>query len=111
MSLELFDLEIWMNGIVQIFLLVILGLLVATTVFSYLLWQKGEEHMFYKFLGYLCGSIGCVGGVIASIQLIHGTEAVFVLGLFILMFALLAGAGIRIYRFIYDKWILKEEKA
>ena len=110
MSLELFDLEFFFEGGIQIALLVVLGLMVAITVFTALLWQKGEEKMFFKFLGYLFGSIASLAGFLASLQLIFGTEMAFTLCFFIFLVALLVGVGIRIYRLILDKWIVKEEK-
>lgn len=113
MSIEVLDIGIFLEGGLQLIVLIVLGLIAATTVFSFLLWQKGDESMLNRFIGYLCATIGLVGGFIAAMQFVgHGSEEVFLGGAFLFIFATLGALGFRLFFFIWDKWIQpKEAKA
>jgi len=108
--MELFDITGFLNGGIQTIIAITLGLLIATTIFTFLLWKNGEADQFYKLLGYLCGLIATVGGFIASIQFITGSSSVFIIWTTIAIFALIGGAGLRLFILIKDKWFAKEEK-
>ncbi len=111
MSLELFDLEWYIEGGVFVFALIALGLMVASTVFVFLLWRKGEEDLLFKFIGYILASVALVGGTIAAAQLLGGEEETFLVGSFIFIFCLLGAVGLRLFMVIWNKWISKEAKS
>ena len=112
MSMELLDLDWFISdGGLAVISGIALGLLAATTVFCFLLWQKGDDDMMNKFIGYLCATIALVGGLIASIQLAHpdGTMDAFLAGSYIFLLATLGGVGFRLFLVIRNKWFTEEK--
>ena len=112
MSMELLDLDWFIgDGGLVVISVIALGLLAATTVFCFLLWQKGDDDMMNKFIGYLCATIALVGGLIASIQLTasSGTMEAFMAGSYIFLLATLGGVGFRLFLVIRNKWFTEDK--
>ena len=100
------------GGLVYLALIAV-GLFAVQTVFSFLLWRKGDKKYFFNFIVYaiaaatiMIGIIAYVGGLMDNIiseETFTGIAAFFIVA------ACIAG-GIQIFFFIRDTWLKKEAK-
>ena len=108
------ELLIWLleYGGLAIVALIAAGLFVVQTVFTFLLWRKGDEKYFIKFIVYAIAAAAILIGTI-GLMLFYDVitdEAFLAFEVIFIVMACVAG-GIQIFFYIRDNWLKKEAKA
>jgi hypothetical protein len=108
------ELLIWLidYGGIAIISLIAAGLFVVQAVFTFLLWRKGDEKYFFKFIVYAIAAAAIfivTFGYMLMFDVISDEAFLACEVIFILM-AGVAG-GIQIFFYIRDNWLKKEAKA
>jgi hypothetical protein len=103
---------LFQDGGLVVFGLIAGGLFAVRSVFTFLLWRKGERELFIPFLSYVLVTAALIVASISFITLIFDESAatyIFMTVFFTLVSA--AAGGLQIYNFIKNKWFSKEGKA
>ncbi|HUX98274.1 MAG TPA: hypothetical protein VMV49_01855 [Candidatus Deferrimicrobium sp.] len=105
------DIEAFIDsGGLSIVLLIAGTLFAVQAVITFLLWRKGDESYFLKFISYAIAAGAILGiGIGISIALADGGGGLLS-GVFIFEILAAITIGIQIYIFIRDNWLSKENK-
>ncbi len=105
--------EFLFSGGLLMFGLIGVGCFAAQSVFTFLLWRKGDETYFLKFLSFCIATVGMLIGTIAWVIILSGggSEGFLLFSMAIFFLTAAVAAGIQIFVFIRDSWVRKEVKA
>jgi hypothetical protein len=106
MIMELLDIEDFLlgSGYLPILTLIAGCLFAVQAVFTCLMWRKGDETYFLKFISLTLAAVGLIlAGICYPLAFKVGGVAMDIGGVF-LAIAIIGGAGIQAWLFIRDTW-------
>ena len=112
MIMELLDIEDFLlgSGYLPILTLIAGCLFAVQAVFTCLMWRKGDETYFLKFISLTIAAVGLImAGILYPIAMKGAGVAMDIGGVFLAV-AIVGGAGIQAWLFIRDTWFAGDEK-